>query len=93
MIGGAYFISAAQAIFGTKLVQHLAVNVPNLDPNVVVGGGATGFRSALPASATPEVVLSYMQSLHIVFALAIALAGMATLASVIPRFEKIKIRT
>lgn len=92
MIGGAYFISAAQSIFGNKLVQHLAINVPNLDPKAVVGGGATGFRSALPASATPEIVLSYMQSLHIVFAFAIALAGMATLASVIPRFEKIKIR-
>lgn len=82
----------AQSIFANKLVHHLAINVPNLDPNAVVGGGATGFRSALPASATAGIVLSYMQSLHIVFALVIALAGMATLASVIPRFEKIKIK-
>ncbi|KAJ5449948.1 major facilitator superfamily transporter [Penicillium daleae] len=92
MIGGAIFISAAQSIFGNKLVQRLVVNVPNIDPSIIVGGGATGFRSSLPASATPGIVLSYMQSLHIVFALSIALAGMATLMSIIPKFEKIKIR-
>jgi hypothetical protein len=92
MMGGTYFISAAQAIFTNKLVAHLKVNVPEIDPNVVVGLGATQFRDTLPKTSIPGVVLSYMQSLHIVFALTIALAGVATLVSLLARWEKIQVR-
>src|ERR1700712_4442639 len=92
MMGGTYFISAAQSIFANKLIGHLKVNVPEIDPKEVVGLGATQFRDALPSTAIPGVVLSYMQSLHIVFALATALAGVATLVSLLARWEKIQVR-
>jgi hypothetical protein len=92
MMGGTFFISAAESIFSNKLITHLKVNVPEIDPRIVVGLGATQFRNELPAAAVPGVVLSYMQSLHPVFILATTLAGVATLVCVIPKWEKIKIR-
>jgi hypothetical protein len=92
MMGGTFFISAAESIFSNKLVKHLKVNVPEIDSNIVIGLGVTQFRTFLPAAAIPGVVLSYMQSLHTVFILATTLAGMATLVSLIARWEKIKIR-
>jgi hypothetical protein len=92
MMGGTYFISAAQSIFANKLVGHLKVNVPEIDPTTVVGLGATQFRSMLPFTAISGVVLSYMQSLHIVFVLATVLAGVATVVSVAARWEKIQVR-
>jgi MFS transporter, DHA2 family, glioxin efflux transporter len=92
MMGGTFFVSAADSIFSNKLVQHLKVNVPEIDPKIVIGLGATQFRNSLPAAAIPGAVLSYMQSLHPVFILATTLAGVATLASLIARWEKIKIR-
>jgi MFS transporter, DHA2 family, glioxin efflux transporter len=92
MMGGTFFISTAESIFSNKLVKHLKVNVPEIDPKIVIGLGATQFRNSLPAAAIPGVVLSYMQSLHTVFILATTLAGVATLVSLIARWEKIKIR-
>jgi hypothetical protein len=92
MMGGTYFISAAQSIFANKLVHHLRVNVPQIDPTTVIGLGATQFRGTLPSSAIPGIVLSYMQSLHIVFALATALAGVATIVSLFAKWEKIQAR-
>ncbi|KAK5313081.1 hypothetical protein LTR93_011076 [Exophiala xenobiotica] len=92
MMGGAFFISAAESIFANKLVTHLKVNIPEIDPKIVTALGATRFRDSLPAVAVPGVVLSYMQSLHPVFILATTLAGVATLVSLIARWEKIKIR-
>lgn len=92
MMGGTFFISTAESIFSNKLVKHLKVNVPEIDPKIVIGLGATQFRSSLPAAAIPGVILSYMQSLHTVFILATTLAGVATLVSLIARWEKIKIR-
>lgn len=92
MMGGTFFVSAADSIFSNKLVTHLKVNVPEIDPKIVIGLGATQFRNSLPATAIPGVLLSYMQSLHTVFILATTLAGVATLVSLIAKWEKIKIR-
>ena len=92
MIGGTYSISAAESIFANKLIHHLQVNVPDINPMVVIGPGATRFRSALPLTAIPGVVLSYMQSLHIVFAFATALAGFATIISMIAKWRTIHVR-
>ena len=91
-MGGTFFVSAADSIFSNKLVTHLKVNVPEIDPKMVIGLGATQFRNSLPATAIPGVLLSYMQSLHTVFILATTLAGVATLVSLIAKWEKIKIR-
>ena len=91
-MGGAYFISAAQSIFANKLIHHLLVNVPEINPKTVVGLGATQFRSSLPSTAIPGIVLSYMQSLHIVFAFAIVLAGLSTLISMMAKWRTIQIR-
>jgi hypothetical protein len=92
MMGGTFFVSAAESIFSNKLVQHVRVNVPEIDPKMVIGLGATQFRSSLPKEAIPGVLLSYMQSLHPVFIMATTLAGVATLLSLIARWEKIKMR-
>ena len=92
MMGGTFFVSAADSIFSNKLVTHLKVNVPEIDPKIVIGLGATQFRNSLPATAIPGVLLSYMQSLHTLFILATTLAGVATLVCLIAKWEKIMIR-
>jgi hypothetical protein len=92
MMGGTYFISAAQSIFANKLRQHLQVNVPGLDPTAVIGLGATQFRSVLDPTEIPGVILSYMQSIKIVFAFSIVLAGVATIVSLGAKWSKIHAR-
>jgi MFS transporter, DHA2 family, glioxin efflux transporter len=92
MMGGAYFISVAQAIFANKLLHNLQVNVPEINPMTVIGLGATRFRGTMPPAAIPGIVLSYMQSLHIVFAFAIALAGLSTIISMLAKWRTIHVR-
>jgi len=41
MMGGTFFVSAADSIFSNKLVNHLKVNVPEIDPKIVIGLGTT----------------------------------------------------
>lgn len=91
-MGGTFFISAAESIFSNKLVQHLKVNVPDIDPEIVIALGATEFRGSLPDADIQGVVLSYMQSLHPVFILATTLAGVATVVSLVARWERITLR-
>jgi hypothetical protein len=92
MMGGAYSISAAQSIFTDKLIHYLQLNVPDIDPMAVIGPGATQFRSTMPSAAISGIVLSYMRSLHIVFAFAIALAGISTIVGIFAKWKTIHIR-
>jgi MFS transporter, DHA2 family, glioxin efflux transporter len=92
MMGGAYFISAAQSAFANKLIHYLRVNVPEVDPMAVIATGATQFGSTFPPTATPGILLSYMQSLHVVFAIAIALAGVAAVVSWFAKWQTIHVR-
>ncbi|KUJ12181.1 MFS general substrate transporter [Mollisia scopiformis] len=87
-----YTAISLYAIFSNKLVQHLQVNVPDIDPKIVIGLGVTQFRNSLPAAALPGVLLSYIQSLHADFILATVLVAVATLVSLIAKWEKIKLR-
>jgi hypothetical protein len=92
MMGGTFFISTAQSIFANKLLYHLRVNVPALDPNAVVGIGATQFRANFPSTAVSGIILSYMQSLHAVFAFAIALAGLSAILGLFAKWRTIHVR-
>jgi len=91
-MGGAYFISAAQSAFANKLIHYLQVNVPELDPMAVIATGATQFSSTFPPTAIPGILLSYMQSLHVVFAIAIALAGVSAVVSLFAKWQIIQLR-
>ena len=92
MMGGAYFISVAQSIFANKLIHYLQANVPEINPMAVIAIGATQFRNSLPASRASGIVLSYMQSLRVVFILAIVLAAMSTIVSGFAKWKKIHVR-
>jgi hypothetical protein len=92
MIGGTFFISTAQSIFANELIHHLRINVPAVDPTAVFGIGATQFRGSLPSTATLGIVQSYMQSLHSVFAFAIALAGLSAILSLFAKWRTIHVR-
>ncbi|KIM96947.1 hypothetical protein OIDMADRAFT_131347 [Oidiodendron maius Zn] len=92
LVGGAFFISAAQSIFANRLIHYLQLNIPEINPFVVVSIGATQFRESLPASNIPGIVLSYSQSLQDLFILVIVLTGLSTIASGLAPLEKIKIR-
>jgi MFS transporter, DHA2 family, glioxin efflux transporter len=77
MIGGSFFVSAAQSAFNNRLITVLASTAPEINPARVLGTGATQIRSAFTAEQVPLVVDAYMSGLKSVFAITIAGFGIS----------------
>lgn len=88
-LGGAIFVSAAQAGFVNKLINELATSAPEIDPLQVIATGATQLRSVFTADEMPGIVVAYMAGIKVVFALATAGAGMAVVVSLFSSWKRI----
>lgn len=80
-MGGALVVSAAQSIFQNELLDTLAVKSPGIKPSAVFGIGASDIQKTFAKSDLPGINASYMKGLHMAFALAIPMAGAATLVA------------
>ncbi|KIX09628.1 uncharacterized protein Z518_00709 [Rhinocladiella mackenziei CBS 650.93] len=89
-IGGAVFISAAQAGFANKMLEELPKRAPNVNPALVIATGATDLRKVFNAEQIPGILSAYMEGLRVPFAIAIACACVTFLISFAPRWESIK---
>jgi len=88
-VGGAFYVSAAQSAFLSKLVGKVHELAPQIDPAKVVLTGATEIRSAFPEDIVPLVIEAYMTGLKVTFALAIAGAGIAFVSSFGSRWQRL----
>lgn len=77
-IGGAFLLSAAQCAFNNQLISSLAATLPDVDPGVAIGTGATQIREAFTAEQLPFVIDGYVDGMKAVFAITIAAFGIAT---------------
>ncbi|KAF1841295.1 MFS general substrate transporter [Cucurbitaria berberidis CBS 394.84] len=85
-IGGAFSISAAQSGFVNRMVNELAKTAPHINPQMVIGTGATQIRHAFPADQVPAIILAYMAGIKVTFALVVALVGVTCLlVAFVPR--------
>ena len=82
-VAGAALVSTGQAVFANELLRSAPRYVPGVSPAAVVATGATALRSAFPAEDLPGLIRAYMTGLKDTYALAIALSGMAFLASLL----------
>lgn len=88
-IGGSFFVSAGQTAFVNTIVKSVRTNAPDLNPAVVVATGATDIRKVFTGKDLPRVLLSYMDGLHVVFAMAIALSGLTLVVAVFAPWRRI----
>jgi hypothetical protein len=89
MIGGAFFLSAAQSAFNNTMISTLAFTAPGVDPAIVLATGATQIRSAFTAAEVPGIVAAYMAGLKVVFAIAAGAFGFASLISLCGSWKKL----
>ncbi|PYI35599.1 hypothetical protein BP00DRAFT_334017 [Aspergillus indologenus CBS 114.80] len=78
-VGGSFFLSAAQSAFNNQLLQEMARRLPDLDPSMVLGVGATQIRQAYTPSQVPVVIDVYVVGLKAVFAITMAAFGVSTI--------------
>jgi ABC-type proline/glycine betaine transport system permease subunit len=79
MVGGAFFLSAAQAASNNQLIKQIAINLSDIDPSVALEIGATQIHSAFMPAQVPLVLNTYMTGLKAVFAIIVAAFGVATI--------------
>ena len=80
-LGGAIIVSAGQSIFQNGLINALPHTNPGLDPSTVIAVGATDVQKSFTAGNLVGINDAYMKGLHNAFALAIPVAGIATLVA------------
>ncbi|KAI4270681.1 MAG: hypothetical protein L6R38_007046 [Xanthoria sp. 2 TBL-2021] len=73
-LGGTIFASASNNLFVTTLVQDLTTTVPDLNPDVILSAGATGFRQTVGEVAYPLVLLAYNGAVMKTFQVGLILA-------------------
>ncbi|KAJ5199153.1 Major facilitator superfamily domain general substrate transporter [Penicillium cf. griseofulvum] len=88
-VGGAFFLSVAQCVFNNQLIQTVIRRLPELDPAVVIGAGATQVRKVFTASQVSVIIDSYMIGLKAVFAITVAAYGVATVTGFFGSWKKI----
>lgn len=66
-IGPAIFLTVLDTVLDSRLRVELRELVPDIDPDVVLEAGATGFRKIVSAQDLPGVLKAYSNSLDVVF--------------------------
>lgn len=74
-IGGAFSISSAQSGFVNRLTSELARIAPEINPQMVVGTGATQIRRVFPADQIPQIVVAYMAGIKVALAISLGLTA------------------
>ncbi|KAH6663125.1 major facilitator superfamily transporter [Halenospora varia] len=89
-IGGALVVSAAQSLFQNELLSALQTTSPNIPPSAIFNIGASQIQTTFAKLDLPGINASYMKGLHMAFALAIPMAGAATLVAATQNWFRLK---
>jgi len=81
----------AQSLLDNLLLSSLSSLAPTVDPQTVVRVGATEIRSSFPPDTVPGIVDAYLQGLRSIYMMIIAFAGVATLAAMANRWQKLNL--
>ncbi|EIT75068.1 major facilitator superfamily domain-containing protein [Aspergillus flavus] len=73
-LGGAIFLAVGQVIFAQALRVKIPQHAPAVDPETVIGAGATGFRDVVSFQDLPGVLTAYAKSVDRVFYLGVGLS-------------------
>ena len=74
-LGGAMFLTFASTIFTNSLKTLIPQYAPNVDPQIVIDAGASGFRKVVSATNLADVLVAYAKSVNRVFYMTASLAS------------------
>jgi hypothetical protein len=89
-LGGAIWVSAAQAGFANKLVKTVAEKIPGIDVARVLAAGAVEYRHLFPVEMVPRILESYMEGVTVVFIVILVLAAASFPAALMMPWTNIK---
>ncbi|KAK4032620.1 putative efflux pump gsfJ [Parachaetomium inaequale] len=90
-VGGAFFVSAAESAFVNQLIDSLRTLVPDIDPSVVIGLGATEIRNgAFRDDQIPGILASYMRGIKVALEIAATAAGTSFVISLLSSYLRMR---
>ncbi|KAI1388152.1 major facilitator superfamily domain-containing protein [Hypoxylon trugodes] len=88
-LGSAIFLPVAQSIFINGLVSKLT-NLPGIDPNTVITGGATELRNIVSIDDLPTLLSDYSDALVNVFYLVVATCAVSLFGTIFIEWRSLK---
>lgn len=88
--GGSLFVCVGQNIFSNQLSKHLAENVPDVNPYMILSTGATELQSSIPARYLSQVLVSYNQALVETWYVALAIGCLAAIGAAFVQWKSVK---
>jgi hypothetical protein len=85
-------VSAAQSAFANTLLSSLKRNAPLIDSAKVLATGATDIRTSFGGEEIAGIVLSYLDGLHIVFAMSITLSSLSLIVALFAPWKRVNVR-
>lgn len=93
-LGGAVFMAVSQTVFQNGLISHLARDVPDIDPTIILNSGASQIRRLVDDMGRQgdidAVLGAYTLGLRNTFYISVVAAGCALLVSSGLEWKKIK---
>lgn len=82
-LGGAFSLSGAQAGFANRVISALATSAPSVDPKALIATGAAELLQVFSPDQIPGILVAYMTGLKAAFAVAIGMAVISFLLSLL----------
>lgn len=76
-LGGALFISVAQNIFATELIEGIVARIPDMPTAAILNTGATALTSTFSPEVLPSIIQAYNEAITKSFYASVALAIVA----------------
>lgn len=92
-LGGAIFLSVGQSVFQNKLLSELLVQVPELDPEIVMSNGAWGLTSAIDkigAQYVEGVLTAYNAAIVLCFVVGTVMAALSIIGALGMEWKSVK---
>ncbi|KAH8652184.1 major facilitator superfamily transporter [Xylariales sp. PMI_506] len=93
-LSGTIFVSVAETILESKLVQEVATFAPGVDPEVVVGNGASGISALIEKTygeaAVAGVLKAYNAAIQYCFLLSCILSCLSVFGAVFMEWKNVK---
>ena len=87
---GALMVSVGQVTLTNELQHNLKLQLPQLDPHVVLDAGATAFRTFISAADLPKAVQAYDDALCKVFYVSVALSCLSIVGSLLIEWKSVR---
>ena len=81
MCRGAVFLAICNAVLLNSLINQIASEVPNVNPQMIINAGATGIRNIVSPQILPLILEAYNTAVTHVFIVSIVTAALSFLTS------------